>query len=98
MIKKDKNTGKYDFYLVDLNRMNFHTMSFEDRMNNFSKLTSRKDMVALMSNEYAKLVSESEEEIFNKMWSLTEKFQKKYHRKSAIKRKVFFWKKRYRNF
>ncbi len=97
LIKKNKNTGKYDFYLVDLNRMNFHVMSFEDRMKNFAKLTSRKDMVAIMSNEYAKLVSESEEEVFSKIWSLTEKFQKKYHKKNAIKRKVFFWKKRYRN-
>ncbi|MBT3588960.1 MAG: Kdo domain containing protein, partial [Flavobacteriaceae bacterium] len=26
LIKKNKNTGKYDFYLVDLNRMNFHAM------------------------------------------------------------------------
>ena len=97
LIKKNKNTGKYDFYLVDLNRMNFHAMSFEDRMKNFAKLTSRKDMVAIMSNEYAKLVSESEEEVFSKMWSLTEKFQKKYHKKNAIKRNVFFWKRRYRN-
>jgi len=77
--------------------MNFHVLSFEDRMKNFAKLTSRKDMVAVMSNEYAKLVSESEEEVFSKMWSLTEKFQKKYHKKTAIKRNVFFWKKRYRN-
>ena len=97
LIKKNDNTGKYDFYLVDLNRMNFHVMSFEDRMKNFAKLTSRKDMVAVMSNEYAKLLSESEEEVFNKMWSLTEIFQKKYHKKTAIKRKVFFWKKRYKN-
>ena len=97
LIKKNDNTGKYDFYLVDLNRMNFHVMSFEDRMKNFAKLTSRKDMVAVMSNEYAKLLSESEEEVFNKMWSLTEIFQKKYHKKTAIKRKVFFWKKRYRD-
>jgi hypothetical protein len=97
LIKKNKNTGKYDFYLVDLNRMNFHAMSFEDRMKNFAKLTSRKDMVAIMSNEYAKLVSESEEEVFSKIWSLTEKFQKKYHKKNAIKRNVFFWKRRYRN-
>ena len=97
LIKKNESTGKYDFYLVDLNRMKFHIMSFEDRMKNFAKLTSRKDMVAVMSNEYAKLLSEREEEVFNKMWSLTEIFQKKYHKKTAIKRKVFFWKKRYRD-
>ena len=97
LIKKNENSGKYDFYLVDLNRMKFHTMSFEDSMKNFAKLTSRKEMVEVMSNEYAKLVNESEEQVFNEMWSLTERFQKKYHKKSAIKKNVFFWKKRYRN-
>lgn len=97
LIKKNESTGTYDFYLVDLNRMKFHTMNFEDRMKNFAKLTSRRDMVEVMSNEYAKLISESEEEIFEMMWSLTEKFQKKYHDKAAIKKNVFFWKKRYRN-
>lgn len=97
LIKKNESTGKYDFYLVDLNRMKFQEMSFEDRMKNFAKLTSRKDMVKVMSNEYSKLVSESEDQIFEKMWSLTENFQKNYHKKSAIKRNVFFWKKRYKS-
>lgn len=97
LIKKNESTGKYDFYLVDLNRMKFQEMSFEDRMKNFSKLTSRKGMVKVMSNEYSKLVSESEEQIFETMWGLTDKFQKKYHKKSAIKKNVFFWKKRYKN-
>ncbi len=97
LIKKNDITGKYDFYLVDLNRMKFQEMSFEDRMKNFSKLTSREDMVRVMSNEYSKYVNESEEEIFATMWGLTENFQKKYHKKTAIKRNVFFWKKRYRS-
>ena len=97
LIKKNESTGKYDFYLVDLNRMKFHEMSFEDRMKNFAKLTSREDMVRVMSNEYSKCVNESEEQIFETMWALTENFQKKYHKKSAIKKNVFFWKKRYRN-
>jgi hypothetical protein len=92
LIKRNESTKKYDFYLVDLNRMKFHQMSFKDRMKNFSKLTPRKEMVEVMANEYAKLFGESEKKIFNQMWLFTEEFQKKYHKKIATKKKIFFWK------
>ena len=72
--------------------MKFHQMSFKDRMKNFSKLTPKKEMVEVMANEYAKLFDESEKKIFNKMWLFTEEFQKKYHKKIARKKKIFFWK------
>ena len=72
--------------------MKFHQMSFKDRMKNFSKLTTRKEMVEVMANEYAKLFGESEKKIFNQMWLFTEEFQKKYHKKIAAKKKIFFWK------
>lgn len=92
LIKRNESTKKYDFYLVDLNRMKFHQMSFKDRMKNFSKLTPRKEMVEVMANEYAKLFGESEKKIFNQMWLFTKEFQKKYHKKIAAKKKIFFWK------
>ena len=49
-------------------------------------------MVEVMANEYAKLFGESEKKIFNQMWLFTEEFQKKYHKKIATKKKIFFWK------
>lgn len=93
LIKKiDDN--KYAFFLVDLNRMNFHdVMSFEQRMNNFSRLTPKKEMVAVMSNEYAKFYKEkSEAEIFEKMWQATENFQESFAKKKRLKKKLKFWK------
>ncbi|MSP85729.1 MAG: Kdo domain containing protein [Flavobacteriaceae bacterium] len=85
--------GNYDFYLVDLNRMNFHqTMPFELRMKNLSRLTPKSEMVAIMSEEYAKLYSKSTDEIFEKMWYYTNEFQEKHHRKRRLKKKLFFWK------
>ena len=93
LIKKiDDN--KYAFFLVDLNRMNFHdVMSFEQRMNNFSRLTPKKEMVAVMSNEYAKFYKEkSEAEIFEKMWQATEDFQESFAKKKRLKKKLKFWK------
>jgi len=93
LIKKNAN-GNYDFFLVDLNRMEFHTtMSFETRMKNLCRLTPLKEMVATMSNEYAKYYSEPEEKIFNTLWKDTSDFQKKFYRKKRLKKKLKFWKK-----
>ncbi len=93
LIKK-VGEDKYDFYLVDLNRMNFHTqMDFECRMKNMSHLTPRKDMVSQMSAEYSKLyTNKTEAAIFDRLWFHTDDFQKKFHRKISMKKKLKFWK------
>ena len=90
-----KNTdGSYSFFLVDLNRMKFHeTIDFKTRMKNLSKITHKKDMIAVMSNEYAKLSNGDETTIFETMWGLTADFQYRFHRKKRIKKKLKFWKK-----
>lgn len=87
------NKGEYQFYLVDLNRMNFKTLSFDERMKNFARLTPHKEMVAIMASEYAKLSGKPQQEVFQKMWFYTEEFQRKFQRKKEIKRKLKFWKK-----
>lgn len=90
----DNGNEEYSFYLVDLNRTNFNKkMDFNDRMKNFSKLTIDKNVVKIMSNEYAKVSGESETAIFNAMWDFTEKFQKKFQGKKKLKKKLKFWKK-----
>lgn len=88
-----KNTTVYDFYLVDLNRMKFQDMSFHDRMQNFSRLTPKQDMVRVMSDEYAKISGKDFEKVFEEMWRLTQEFQDKFHRKQRLKRRLKFWKK-----
>ena len=82
-----KNNG-FDFYLVDLNRMKFGKLDFEDRMKNFSRLTPEKDMIQFMSKEYAKLSGENVERVFKSMWNYTQKFQKKFQRKLRLKKKL----------
>lgn len=94
LIKK-VTENQYEFFLVDLNRMNFHdNMSFEQRMNNFSRLTPQKGMIAVMSNEYSKFYTDkTEDEIFEKMWQATSDFQEEFARKKRLKKKLKFWKK-----
>ncbi|MCV9926866.1 Kdo domain containing protein [Flavobacterium sp. LS1R49] len=93
LIKKGPN-NQYEFFLVDLNRMNFHTtMSFEQRMNNFRRLTPQKEMIEVMSNEYAKLYTvKTESQIFEKMWEDTINFQEQFAKKQRLKKRLKFWK------
>ena len=86
LIKKIGNS--YQFYLVDLNRMEFGPLDFETRIKNFARLTIHKAMVAVMSDEYAKCSGEAYDRIFNLMWQETEAFQEKFHRKKRLKKKL----------
>ncbi|CAN5212934.1 lipopolysaccharide kinase InaA family protein [soil metagenome] len=86
-----RNNGDYKFFLVDLNRMDFKSLNFEERMKNFSRLTPKKEMVEIMASEYARLINKPHEEVFQKMWYFTEEFQKKFRRKQAFKRKIKVW-------
>ncbi|WMW78572.1 lipopolysaccharide kinase InaA family protein [Flavobacterium sp. 20NA77.7] len=85
LIKIDENQN-CQFYLIDLNRMKFHQkIDFDLRMKNLSKITPSKEMVQLISKEYAKLYQKNENEVFEKMWYYTSKFQKKFLRKKKLK-------------
>lgn len=88
-----KTSDGYDFFLVDLNRMEFGAIDFETRIKNFAKLTIHKSMIEIMSDEYAKCSNKPYEHVFNRMWQDTQAFQEKYRRKRRLKKKLKFWKK-----
>ncbi|NRA92055.1 MAG: Kdo domain containing protein [Psychroserpens sp.] len=91
LIKKVGN--EYHFYLVDLNRMEFKPLDFETRVKNFAKLTTHKFMIEIMSDEYAKCLGVDYEKVFDLMWTETQNFQNRYHRRRRLKNKLKFWKK-----
>lgn len=82
------NEKSIQFSLVDLNRMNFKPLSFEERMYNFRRLTSKKEMVEVMSDEYSKLVPQTKDEVFQLMWKFTTEFQHRFHLKKSRKKKL----------
>ena len=88
-----KTADGYQFYLVDLNRMTFASLSLDERLKNFERLTKHESMVRTMSEEYAKCLGETGDEIFNKIWVHTQNFQRQFHRRQCLKRKLKFWKK-----
>jgi len=83
LIKKDRNS--YDFYLVDLNRMEFKQMTLLDRMKNFSRLSHSKEVVKIMSYEYAKCIGKSDNYIYDLMWKEIMIFRNKVNRKRKLK-------------
>jgi hypothetical protein len=86
LIKKLQE-GKYDFYLVDLNRMKFRkTLSYDIRVSNLKRLTPFKEMIAVMSNEYASLYQVDKNLFFDKLWKETSDFQNKFYRKKRFKK------------
>jgi hypothetical protein len=88
LIKKISE-GKFRFYLVDLNRMRFHkSISFPRRMKNLQRLTIKKEIIKVMSNEYAKWYNKPEEIIFKMLWHKTTTFANRYAQKKEVKKKL----------
>ncbi|WBL21413.1 lipopolysaccharide kinase InaA family protein [Zunongwangia sp. HRR-M8] len=86
------NGDHFEFFLVDLNRMNFKRLDFKQRMKNFSRLTPSKEIIEIIANEYATLTAWNEHEVFETMWQFTQEFQEKFYRKKRLKKQLKFWK------
>ena len=83
-----RNGDGYDFFLVDLNRMEFKDLTFKERILNFTRITSKEDMVAIMSDEYARLTGIDYDTVFVPMWKQTAAFQEKFYRKKRWKKRL----------
>jgi len=89
-----KVNGEYEFYLVDLNRMEFQDMSFDARMKNFAKLSPKDKMLEVMSDEYAKLYTKKNKaEITEVMYAHSKEFSGRYQKQEKFKAKYYFWRK-----
>lgn len=80
--------GKYDFYLIDLNRMKFENLSIEKRMDNFKKMWLSKQMIKVVAKKYAALSSKPEEKIHTILLEKSTQFKRKTARKKYLKRKM----------
>ena len=87
LIKK-RNEG-YDFFLVDLNRMKFKTLTFHERIKNFAKLSPEKEMFIVIADKYARLLNRDSNEVFDHMWNEVKAFRKKVDKKEAARSKRF---------
>jgi hypothetical protein len=86
----ERENNKYDFYLIDLNRMRFEDMTFEKRMRNFRRLWLSKTMVKIMAQQYAELYGKTYAETHALMSLYSRKFQKAKNSKKLRKRRRKF--------
>lgn len=88
-----ENNTAIDFYLVDLNRMEFHKeLTFEQRIKNLSRIASTEDVIQIISNEYCKYYKYQSEIVFlNALWKETSRFQKAFYKKIKVKKYLKFW-------
>jgi len=77
--------GSYNFYLIDLNRMKFETMTFDRRMHNFRRLWLSKAMIKIMAQQYAELCSKTYDQTHALMLKHSRAFQKKIDSKKLRK-------------
>jgi len=83
-----KGNGLYDFYLVDLNRMQFKNLTIEERMGNFKKMWLSKQMIRIVAKKYAHLSNQSEEKLHSILLEKSTQFKRKITRKKYLKRKI----------
>ncbi len=86
LIKKDGEM--YHFSLVDLNRMKFYEIPYEDRLKNFERLSPKKWMYEIMGKEYARISGQDEIYTIETMWKHTQNFQEAFHKKKRLKKKL----------
>ena len=86
LIKKINND--YRFYLIDLNRMKFKTLSFNERLKNFKRLKMNDEVLEKVSGFYSELIKTDKRLIFNKIKKYSENFENS--RKFRKRLKYFF--------
>lgn len=87
LIKKTGN-NKYEFYLIDLNRMRFRDMNLEMRMDNFKKMWLSKKMLKIVAQKYAELYGKPETELLQILMKTSSDFKRKINKKKWLKRKI----------
>lgn len=89
-----KENENYNFYLVDLNRMNFHSVfPIDKRLLNFARLTTDMDTMKIISDEYSKLSGVPVEYCLQKINEASEKMVRKRKIKKILKFYKYFLKK-----
>ena len=76
--------GKYQFKIIDVNRMQFRELSIDDRMDNFSRLKPNDKALEIILKQYAKRVNQPADELLAKAI----KFRDDYAKQRALKNKL----------
>ena len=81
LIKEEDDT--YIFSIVDINRMEFKTLTKEERYNNFSRLWADEEILRIIAVEYARVTGFDEQEAIDEIY----KYDQKHKAFKAFKRR-----------
>ena len=79
--------GSYEFKIIDVNRMQFKTLSDHERLENFSKLWAKNEDLFLIIDSYAKLIDMDRDEAFGIALKASQKHKDKKNFKKRLKGK-----------
>jgi len=83
-----KDEGEYDFYLIDLNRMKFETLDYQQRIDNFNRLSLTPSMIEIIGKKYAAIIGLDETKVIGDITASCQKFQDFVRRKERLKKSV----------
>ena len=70
-----KNNNGYKFYLIDLNRMRFKSLTLKERLKNFKRLKMNDEVLKKVSEYYADLIKIDKQLIFKSIKKYSENFE-----------------------
>ena len=70
-----KNNNGYTFYLIDLNRMRFKSLTLKERLKNFKRLKMNDEVLNKVSEYYADLIKIDKQLIFKSIKKYSENFE-----------------------
>ncbi len=89
LIKINEPGKRYDFYLIDLNRMKFRKgMNMKTRLKNFSRVAITEEIAVLISDEYARLSGMPHREVFDQIWRHARRFVSFKEKKEVFKKSL----------
>ena len=77
----------YEFKIIDVNRMQFKTLTAIEQLENFSKLWAQDNDLSLIVDAYAKLIEMDAKEAFNIALQASQKHKDKKNLKKRLKGK-----------
>ncbi len=83
LIKVSEN--RYEFKIVDINRMEFKELTVDDRLKNFSQLWAKDDDLKIIIGDYAKLINQDEDICFKKAVEYSQKHKDRKNFKKRLK-------------
>ena len=84
----NKVDNKYEFNIIDLNRMKFKYIDFNTGLKNFRQLDTDHDTLQLLASEYARLRGQDKMKASNRLFKYDRKNKLSRHGRGKIKRAV----------